>query len=69
MSVHITCDACAKDLSDSGPRPAFFATLKVDRQPTTSDSMYALAVKPSLPRGEHHFCGKQCLLDWIENKG
>ena len=64
IKTSITCDACEKDLSDSGPRPMFMLTLNASPVSSTSSIRYAIHVTPAIDR-PHHFCGKRCLNSWL----
>lgn len=64
----ITCDACGKDLTTTGPQPMFRLMLTSEEVPSDSGGlMHAIRVYPDIDK-DHHFCNTTCLADWVEGK-
>lgn len=56
----ITCDSCGKDLSQTGPRPAYRIAMACESIPHASHYIASVYVEPDLDRS-YHFCSLRCL--------
>lgn len=62
----ITCDNCQKELITESSYPAKYSLeLKaINTNINNTGASYAVCVHPPID-GVKHFCGKQCLVDWL----
>ena len=64
----VVCDGCGADRTSTGNCEDYRLALVVESLPRHSHTVTAMAVTPDIDR-DHHFCGINCLVTWLRQKG
>lgn len=64
----VTCDQCARDLTEANLGMEYRLALAVQSKTFTGDVISLAAVAKPLDF-IHHFCNFRCLSDWLANAG
>lgn len=64
----VNCDACGKDITATTNCIDWRIELSCQKLATLGGVVTSMCAEPELKRN-HHFCGLNCLLKWVEIKG
>lgn len=60
-----TCDQCNKDLTYTGAVPAYRISLFAEKLFHQANAIAAIYIYPPIDE-PHHFCGLNCLHEWVK---
>lgn len=63
-TMHIACDNCQRNLTESSSRPDYRLVLHAERIPTESEVSLDVTVHPPIEE-DAHFCSTGCLSQWL----
>ncbi len=67
--IHVTCDACERDLTYTSNSEEWRIVLSNEAIPNTPGCyMLTAANRPPLLERTYHFCGKRCLSEWLKKE-
>ena len=62
----VLCDHCGNDLSTTGNCEDYRLLLMSEPIPHCGGSVTTLAIMPPLQGRQHHFCGTECLAEFVK---
>lgn len=63
-NIQVLCDGCQRDITETGNSVDYRLLLIADRLPISGNTVTDMMIYPPIKR-DHHFCGLDCLKDWI----